>query len=95
MNRLLSALALVALLSGCAGLHAPTDAEPAVQRLVAEDDQVRVDELRVRGQTQRLAVQPKGGARGYEIIPAPGGQDPSARRDSQGATGQRVWLWAF
>ena len=88
---LLAPAALV-LLGGCAGLQAPTATAPAVQRLVSEDDHVRIDELRVRGQTQRLTVQPKGAdgqrVRGYEILPAPGGQDPSASRD---ATGQRVW----
>lgn len=95
MFRLTASLGLAALAAGCAGLHAPTSTEPAVQHRVAEDDQVRIDELRVRGQNQRVAVQPKGGARGYEIVQPPGGQDPSARRDAQGATGQRVWLWTF
>ena len=73
-------------LAGCSTLPAPT--EPATQRLVAEDDQVRIDELRVRGQTQRLTVQPKQGGRAYDIVPAPGGQDPSQGRST---AGQRVW----
>lgn len=73
-------------LAGCGALPAPT--EPATQRLVAEDDQVRIDELRVRGQTQRVTVQPKQGGRAYDIVPAPGGQDPSQGRST---TGQRVW----
>ena len=81
------ALVALALLGGCAGLA--STAEPAVQRLVAEDDQVRIDELRVRGQTRRLAVQPKlAGAPGYEILPIPAGQSPAAPRDG---AGQRVW----
>ena len=95
MSRPLTTLALATALAGCAGLHAPTDAEPSAQRLVAEDDQVRIAELRVRGQTQRLTVQPKHGAPGYEVLPAPGGQDPSGRRDTAGSAGQRVWVWAF
>jgi len=82
-------------LAGCAGgpaRLAPSPADAAVQRLVSEDDQVRIDELRVRGQTTRLTVQPKGpeGQRGraYEILLPTGGQDPSSHRD---AAGQRVW----
>jgi len=91
--KLFVASLLAVALAGCAGgLHAPTQADAAVQRLVSEDDHVRVDELRVRGQTQRLTVQPKGApgasARPYEILTPPGGQDPSNHRD---ATGQRVW----
>ncbi len=83
----LAAIAALALLGGCAGLVSKS--EPSVQRLVAEDDQVRIDELRVRGQTLRLAVQPKiAGAPGYEILPIPSGQSPAASRDG---AGQRVW----
>ena len=79
------AFAGLALLGGCAGLPAPTDA--ATQRLVAEDDQVRIEELRVRGQTQRLSVTPKSvGAPGYEILPPAAGA-PAARD----GVGPRVW----
>jgi hypothetical protein len=67
--------------------------EPKVQRIVVEDDAVRIDELRVRGQTQRIVVQPKkGGMRPYEIVPADGGRDMSQSYASgRGAAGQRVW----
>ena len=63
--------------------------EPQVLHTVTEDDQIRVDELRVRGQTRRLTVQPKiKGLGAYEILaPEPGrapAQDPKA--------GQRVWF---
>jgi len=79
--------ALPCLLSACASLGpVPTDAK--VEQLVAEDDQVRIAETRVRGQTQRLTVQPKHGAKAYEITPATGGQDPSRAKDG---AGQRVW----
>jgi len=66
--------------------------EPKVQRIVIEDDAVRIEELRVRGQTQRIVVKPKNAAE-YEIVPAAGGRDPSQNRaNSQpGAAGQRVW----
>ena len=63
--------------------------EPQVLHQVTEDDQVRIEELRVRGQTRRLTVQPKiKGIGSYEIAaPEPGrapADDPKA--------GQRVWL---
>jgi hypothetical protein len=69
--------------------------EPNVQRIVKEDDNVRIDELRVRGQTREIVVQHKAisGSR-YEIIPGEGGRDPSTQ-DGRGA-GQRVWrLFSF
>lgn len=65
--------------------------EPQVLEQVTEDDNVRIEELRVRGQTRRLVVKPKiKGLDGYEIAaPEPGRaptDDPKA--------GQRVW-WSF
>jgi hypothetical protein len=76
-------------LAGCAGLAGHQPAEPRLQQLVAEDDQVRIDELRVRGQTQRITVNPKGeGARPYEIRTAPAGSDPSKGREG---VGQSLW----
>lgn len=93
MKTLISLAALAGLqLCGCAMAPVPAGSlpgEPVVQRRVAEDDQVRITELRVRGQTQRISVDPKGGgAPGYEInSPAPG-SDPSKARDG---AGQRVW----
>lgn len=63
--------------------------EPAVQRAVAEDDNVRIEELRVRGLTQRVVVQPKiPGVKAYEIEPPEPGRDTTAAR---GGSGQRVW----
>ena len=65
--------------------------EPKVQTTVIEDDATRIEELRVRGQTQRITVQPKG-AKAYEIIPADQGRDMSDSAGSQrGAAGKRVW----
>jgi hypothetical protein len=68
--------------------------EPSVQRIRIEDDAVRIDELRVRGQTQKISVKPKlAGAKAYDIVPGAAGSDPSLHRDS---TGQRVWnLFSF
>src|SRR2546430_2677419 len=67
--------------------------EPKVQLLVVEDDNARIEELRVRGQTQRISVTPKGAIKQvYEIIPADGGRDMSfSAGSSRGAAGQRVW----
>jgi hypothetical protein len=66
--------------------------EPRVQRIVLEDEGARIEELRVRGLTQRVVIKPKNAAE-YEIVPAPGGRDPSQNRANAnpGAGGQRVW----
>lgn len=68
---------------------APLRAAADSQRRVLEDDGVRIEEFRVRGQLQRVIVRSKvGGARTYEIIVGPGGRDPSQER---GTAGQRAW----
>lgn len=59
--------------------------EPKVQRNVDEDEAVRVEELRVRGITRRVTVQPKlAGAPAYEIRSSSDGRDPSQDRRSEG-----------
>jgi len=67
--------------------------EPKVQISVVEDDRVRIEETRVRGQTQRIVVKPKGAIKGeYEILPADGGRDMTeSAYDSRAAAGKRVW----
>ena len=83
------AAALASALAGCASTLPRTLSEPAVQHLVSEDDQVRITELRVRGQTQRIDVDNKGStAPAYQITPQAAGSDPSAARTG---AGQRVW----
>jgi hypothetical protein len=66
--------------------------EPAIQRTVIEDRSARIDELRVRGQLQKVTVSPKGGAPGYEVLTGDsahsGGEGPGTPR---GATGKSVW----
>ena len=88
--RFLLAPALSALLmTGCAGLPAPS--EPAVQHSGIDDAAVKTDELRVRGQVQHLSVAPKAAsAPAYEILPERrnGGGTASGARDG---AGQRVW----
>ncbi|MEO8297428.1 MAG: hypothetical protein ABI574_06420 [Burkholderiales bacterium] len=68
--------------------------EPRVQVIVIEDDGARIEELHVRGEAQRIKVQPKGLSPrlGYEILPASGGRDMSPSASSmRGVAGQRVW----
>jgi hypothetical protein len=65
--------------------------EPEVRRSVIQDEGSRIDELRVRGETQRISVQPRRGAR-YEIVPAGGARDlATGPTTPRGAVGQRVW----
>jgi len=71
----------------------PEPGEPAVQHIVIEGKETRIEELRVRGQSQRITVKNKGPLKGsYEIVPADTGRDistdPSGNR---GSAGQRVW----
>jgi hypothetical protein len=67
----------------------PQATEPQVLNQSVEDDHVRIEELRVRGQTQRLTVQPKiPGMPAYEIVPPAPGKPPSQDPRS----GQRIWL---
>ncbi len=86
-------LLLAATVPAAAGADEPAPAarvpEPQVLNQVTEDDRVRIEELRVRGQTRRLTVKPKiPGMDAYEIaVPEPGrapGDDPKA--------GQRIWF---
>jgi hypothetical protein len=56
---------------------------------VVEDDGVRIEEARVRGQLTRVTVQSKlQGARPYDILVPPGGRDPSQER---GVAGSSAW----
>ncbi|XVJ71770.1 MAG: DUF2782 domain-containing protein [Rhizobacter sp.] len=67
--------------------------EPAVQRTVIEDEGSRIDELKVRGQTQRITVQPKvGTTKAYQIITSDGTRNLSdSHGAANGTTGKRVW----
>jgi hypothetical protein len=66
--------------------------EPNVKRTVIDDGRARIEELRVRGQLQKVTVAPKNGAPGYEILLGDGahpiGDDPGT---SRGSAGKRVW----
>jgi hypothetical protein len=73
----------------------PGRAEAQIKRTVIEDDQVRIEELKVRGQVQRITVSPKAsGVRPYEIVPPDAGRDAS--QPAKGLSGQRLWqLFSF
>lgn len=67
--------------------------EPAIECLIATDaDGTRIEELRVRGRTERVVVHPRDGGRPYEIRTMDPGHDPSAKSGpGRGSAGQRVW----
>ena len=67
--------------------------EPKVQTIVIEDGGSRIEELRVRGTTQRIVVKPKvGTSQSYEIIPGDGSREMfDGANTSRGAAGKRVW----
>lgn len=90
----MKALPLLALCLACAAARAEAP-EPQVQRQVSEDDQVRIDELKVRGQTQRIVVRNKSGqlkGSEYQVQPPSAAQDPSKGGP---APGQRTWSFSF
>lgn len=100
-SRLLS-LAVLALLAGTA-LAAPPPAgtaepkaaspEPAVKRSVIEDDNARIEEVRVRGAVRSTKVKPKGAIKAeYEVLPLDAGRDNvEGPHSGKGSTGQAVW----
>ncbi|WP_271010117.1 hypothetical protein [Paucibacter sp. B51] len=68
-------------------------ADARVTVTVIEDDSTRIEETRVRGQTQKVTVQSKNSKLpSYEIIMGDGSRDLSAGPGStRGAAGKRVW----
>jgi len=93
----LAALVGAAAAQGPASAPAPAAPrpDPAIRRTVIEDDQVKIEELRVRGQLQRITISPKAsGVRSYEIAPPDSGRDPS--QQSKGISGHSLWqLFSF
>jgi hypothetical protein len=68
-------------------------ADAQVQTTVIEDDSTRIEELRVRGQTQKVTIQPKNSKfPAYEIIMGDAGRELSPGASStRGAAGKSVW----
>jgi len=65
--------------------------EPEVKHIVVEDDNARIDELRVRGITKSITVYPKNGAKPYEIEPLDPTRSPPNSADGARLAGKRVW----
>lgn len=69
----------------------PAGGEPVVKRTVIDDGQTHIEELRVRGNLQKVTVVPKR-APGYEVLTGSGwhqtADDPAT---SSGSAGKRVW----
>jgi hypothetical protein len=99
MNQFL-VIALAGLVLPCAAQPTPKAAapgEPEVQRTVIDDTGARIDELRVRGQVQRITVSPKfGGKARYEIITGGGATEipggVNAGRGAAGTAGKSAWM---
>lgn len=71
----------------------PIPGEPAVRRTVLEDDNTRIDEMRVRGQTERVVVKSKhSGMPAWEIRPAsPGRESATDSRLPRDNASLRQW----
>ena len=69
------------------------DGEPAVKRTVIEDEGARIEELRVRGEAQRIVVSPKFGIRkSYEIMTGDAARDAfDGTGGARSSAGKRVW----
>ena len=67
--------------------------EMRIERIRIEDSSGRIDELRVRGETQSITVTPKGTMPAYEVAPPSANHGPSAgqRGDTSASGGTRVW----
>ncbi len=59
-----------------------------IQRIVTQDRNAKVEELRVREQTQHITVTPATGAP-YEVIPSDNARDATDTRGS--SAGKTVW----
>jgi hypothetical protein len=67
--------------------------EPKVERTVIEDDSNKIEELKVRGETKKVTVQPKNSkAPAYEIQVNDAGRESAGGSDRKpNGGGQRVW----
>lgn len=73
--------------------QAPGRVNQRTERIRVEDEGSRVDELRVGGQTQSIAVQPKAGNMpGYEVQSPDGARSRAGSRNgAETTTAPRVW----
>ena len=64
--------------------------EPRIERIRVEDSSVRIDEVRVGGQTQAITVQPKN-MPSYELGTHSSNRNPATDNSDSGQTGSRGW----
>ena len=65
--------------------------EPKIEKTVTEDDQVRIEETKVRGETKKVTVKHKlTKAPDYEIVVNDAGRE-SAGGSGKSGSGTRVW----
>ncbi|MGQ3053615.1 MAG: hypothetical protein ACT6S0_17690 [Roseateles sp.] len=88
--------AVLLLLAACAaGAFAEPPPEPKVEKTVAEDDQVRIEEVKVRGETKKVTVKNKlTKAPDYEIVVTDAGRESAGGSGtglSKSGSGTRVW----
>ncbi|KQW52109.1 MULTISPECIES: hypothetical protein [unclassified Roseateles] len=88
--------AVLLLLAACAAnALADPPPEPKVERNVAEDDQVRIEEVKVRGETKKVTVKNKlTKAPDYEIVVTDAGRESAGGSGtglSKSGSGTRVW----
>lgn len=68
---------------------AASASDTGLKRSVIEDDNVRIEETRLRGLPTRITVRNKStGGSSYEILTGPNGRDPT---QDKGVAGQRAW----
>lgn len=79
----------------CMSALADPPPEPKVERTVSEDDQVRIEELKVRGETKKVTVKNKlSRAPEYEIVVNDAGRESAGGTGtglSKSGSGTRVW----
>ncbi|MFT7721852.1 MAG: hypothetical protein QM788_03325 [Roseateles sp.] len=87
--------ALLLLAATATGALAAPPPEPKVERTVAEDDQVRIEELKVRGEAKKVTVRNKlARAPDYEIVVNDAGRESAGGTGnglSKSGSGSRVW----
>ena len=92
---MLRSTAFLLLAACCTSVLADPPPEPKVERTVAEDDQVRIEELKVRGEAKKVTVKnktPK--APDYEIVVNDAGRESAGGTGTglpKSGSGSRVW----
>jgi hypothetical protein len=90
-NPALVALASLLLTSACLAQTA-VPAPVSSNKQVLEDDNVRIEESRTRGEVQNITVQSKlPGVKSYNIVPLAARKDPSQEAGVAGLAGKRTW----